>query len=120
MKTFVKTQAKSTAFVLAAGLFALGCATPGGKAHAADLPHHITKTVIYGDLNLDSDQGAKVLYSRLRGAARDVCSPLENRNLLGNLWWRCFNDALGSAVAQVNTARVTALHNRTINHTTKS
>jgi UrcA family protein len=120
MKNLVKTQAKSTAFVLAIGLFAFGAAAVSGSARAVESEHRLTKTVLYGDLNIESDQGAKVLYARLRSAAKDVCQPLEGRNLLGNHWQRCFDHAMDSAVAQVNTARVTALHNRTFNHAAKS
>lgn len=120
MKNAFKTQAKSTAFILAAGFFAFGCAAAGGKAHADDRQQPLSKIVAYGDLNIDSDQGAKVLYARLRSAARDVCFPLESRDLVRNRWQRCFAAAVASAVAQVNAVRVTALHNRAVSHVAKS
>jgi UrcA family protein len=120
MKTAIKTRAKSTALILAAGFLAFACAAASGKAHADDQQPPLRKIVVFGDLNLDSDQGAKVLYSRLRGAARDVCLPLQSRSSLTNDWRRCYDDALASAVAQVNTVRVTALHNRSVRHAAKS
>jgi UrcA family protein len=117
MKTGIKTRAKSTAFILA-GCLALACAAASGNAHADDPEAPLRRIVFFGDLNLDSGQGAKVLYSRLRGAAREVCLPLESPSLLTNDWRHCYDDALASAVAQVNTARLTALHNR--RHAAKS
>lgn len=120
MKTAIKTQYKSTAFMLTAGFFALGCAAMGDRAQAADGQQPLTRAVVYGDLNLDSEQGAKVLYTRLRGAARDVCFPLESRDFKQTLWHRCFDGALASAVAQVDRARVTALHNQLVSHPAKS
>jgi hypothetical protein len=59
MNTSIKTQSKLTASILATSFFALGCAAIG--AQAAEPSQSLTKTVAYGDLNLDSDQGAKVL-----------------------------------------------------------
>jgi UrcA family protein len=121
MKSTIKTQPKSTALIVAAGLLALGCALIGGQAQAADPQQPLTKTVVYGDLNIDSEQGAKVLYARLRNAARDVCSPFEGRDLIQKSLWRsCFDNAVAAAVAQVNKAGVTALHNQTVNHSTKA
>ncbi len=120
MKSTIKTQSKSTAIFVATSFFALGCAVIGGTAQAADPQQPLTKTVIYGDLNIDSEQGAKVLYARLRSAARYVCSPFDGRDLIQkSLWQSCFDNAVASAVVQVNKARVTALHNQTVNHSSK-
>ena len=120
MKSTIKTQSKSTAIFVSASFFTLGCAVIGGRAQAADPQQPLTKTVIYGDLNIDSEQGAKVLYSRLRSAARYVCFPLEGRDLfLKSLWQSCFDSAVASAVVRVNKTRVTALHNQTVNHSSK-
>jgi UrcA family protein len=120
MEPAIKTRSQSMAFILAASLIPLGCAAIGNRAHAADATQPLTKTVAYGDLNLDSEQGAKVLYVRLRRAAENVCLPLDGRDLAqrGN-WQRCFNNAVASAVAQVNKTTVTALHNQTVGHLIK-
>jgi UrcA family protein len=90
-------------------LFSLICAA--GGAQAAEPPQILTKIVRYGDLNLDSEQGAKVLYGRLRSAARQVCAPLDNVDLgIQRQWNDCFSKAVGNAVAQVNKTTLSALH----------
>ena len=119
MKPAIKPQSNSTALIVATGLFALGGAATSPQAQAAD-QRPLSKIVSYGDLNIDSEQGAKVLYARLRSAARDVCFPLESRDLIRSRWQRCFDDALGSAVGQVNEARLTAMHNQAFRHSSKS
>jgi UrcA family protein len=119
MKTVIKTQSIFSS-ILAASFFALGCAAVGSSVQAAEAPQYYTTIVSFGDLNLDSDRGAKVLYARLRKAAENVCSSLEGRELIQKkLWQGCFDKAVASAVEQVNQTRVTALHNQMVNHTTK-
>jgi UrcA family protein len=105
MNTPIKTS------MLAVGLFALVFAANGVAALAAEPSQPLTKIVHYGDLNLDSEQGAKVLYARLRGAAREVCSPLESIDLTQQRKWNaCFNNAVANAVGQVDKTTVSALH----------
>ena len=119
MKTAIKTQSLFTASVVAASFLAFGAAMVG-RVQAAEPAQSYTTIVNYGDLNLDSEQGAKVLYARIRGAAGTVCSSLEGRNLTEKkLWQGCFDNAVAGAVVQVNKTRVTALHNQMTNHTTK-
>ena len=116
MKTLIKTHLNSTASMLSAALFAVIFAVSGGTALAADPSQPLTKTVRYGDLNLDSEQGAKVLYARMRSAARDVCSPLEGLDMSRRrLWQTCFDNAVANAVVQVDKTMVSALHIQTIN-----
>jgi UrcA family protein len=120
MKTAIKTQSISAASILAAGFIALSGAATVVPAQAAEPAQSHTKIVRYGDLNLDTEQGAKVLYTRIRGAAGNVCSWLDGRNLSEKtLRQACFDKAVASAVEQVNKARVTALHNQIVSHTTK-
>jgi UrcA family protein len=120
MKTTIKTQSLFTASFVAASFLAFGASAIAGKAQAADQMQSHTTTVRYGDLNLDSEQGAKLLYARIRSAAGDVCSSLEGRNFTDKkLYQGCFDSAVASAVGQVNKASVTALHNQMINHITK-
>jgi UrcA family protein len=105
-----------TAPIFAASLFALVCAVTGGITQAAEPGQPLTRIVAYGDLNLDSVQGAQVLYARLRTAARDVCAPLEARDLgQQSRWHNCFDHAIASAVAEVNKTTVSALHNQMVN-----
>jgi UrcA family protein len=114
-KTTIKTQSISAAAVLAASLFALGSAVLCGTVQAAEVPHYDTTIVAYGDLNLDSAQGTKVLYARLRNGAEDVCSSFEGRNLFfKKLWQSCFEKAVANAVVQVNRAGLTTLHNQIV------
>jgi len=120
MKTTIKTQSISAASILAAGYIALSGAAAALPAQAAEPAQSHTQIVRYGELNLDSEQGATVLYARIRGAAGNVCSSLDGRNLIEKkLWQGCFDQAVASAVVQVNQIRVTALHNQIVNQTTK-
>jgi UrcA family protein len=116
MKTSIKNQSKSPAAILAAALFALACVATGGMAQADEPSQPLTKVVAYGDLNLDSTQVAKVLYSRLRSAARSVCTPLEGGDLGEQRHWQtCFDLAVDTAVVEVNKTMVSALHNQMAN-----
>ena len=117
MTTAIKTQFNS-ASVLAAAFVALVCAAGTGKALAAQPDDVLTKKVAYGDLNLESAQGAKVLYVRLRAASHEVCAPLESIELSRQVaWHECVNNAMDSAVAKIDKPMVSALHET--NHSTK-
>lgn len=105
--TTLKNKAAFTSTVSIA-LVALACATSAPVASAAD---PLTKTVAYGDLNLDSQSGAKALYGRLRGAAHAVCSPLEDGDLAHRMAWQsCINQAIHSAVTRINNRMVTSVY----------
>lgn len=115
MKSLMKTQLNSTASILAAGLFSLFCVASAGGALAAEPSQSLTKIVHYGDLNLDSEQGAKTLYARLRGAAREVCFPLESIDVIQQRHWKaCFNNAVANAVGEINKTTLSALHMQTV------
>jgi UrcA family protein len=115
MKTAIKTQLNSTASMLAAGLLTFICVA-SGAALAAEPSQSLTKIVHYGDLNLDSEQGARALYSRLRWAARQVCSPLESAEIpRKSQWEKCFNNAVANAVGQVDKTMLSALHVQAVN-----
>lgn len=120
MTTSIKTQSNSTACILAASFVIIACAAVGSRAQAGEPSQPLTKVVAYGDLNLDSEQGAKVLYARLRGAAQSVCSPLDGRDLIQkSLWHACFDNAVGRAVVQINKTTVSALHNQAVSRGAK-
>jgi UrcA family protein len=94
-------------FVVLAGAAASGrvVAQPYGQAPA--------KKVYYGDLNLETEAGAKVLYARLRYAAQDVCWLYQGDELARKrVWQTCVENSLGDAVGRINKPRVTALHNK--------
>ena len=113
-ETTIKTQSISAASILAAGFLILGCLAMDGSVQAAEQQYD-RAIVAYGDLNLDSEQGAKALYARLRNGAEDVCSSFEGRDLaFKKLWQSCFDSAVASAVAQINRTGLTTLHNQTV------
>jgi UrcA family protein len=120
MNTAIKNQSKSIASIVAASLVVLGWVATAGSAHAGEIGDALTKTVVYGDLNLDTEAGARTLFFRLRGAAKEVCSPLAGRSLsLQSRWQACYDKAVASAVVQVNHTAVTALYASTIGHSPK-
>jgi UrcA family protein len=111
MNNVIKTQSRSLASLCVAALAALACITGSQGAHAQSA-EPLTETVSFKDLDLTSEQGAQILYVRLQRAARQVCAPLENLELSRRRTWQsCVDDALGSAVTQVNNPLVAALHN---------
>ena len=113
MTTTIKSQSQSITFVIAASLVFLSSAACNAQAQAADDTVVGVKKVSYGDLNLDTEAGARVLYRRLRGAAGEVCTPLESVDTVLKAGWRaCMDKAMNSAVASVNKPTVTALHNK--------
>jgi UrcA family protein len=113
MQITIRNQCKSVAPIIYTILVALAAASSIGRTLAAEPVDRLTKRVTYGDLNLESQEGAKVLYARLRSAAREVCSPLESRELSHRSSWQaCVNGALESAVVKINKPMVSALHNQ--------
>jgi UrcA family protein len=66
--------------------------------------------VSYADLDLSTQAGAATLYSRIRGAARQVCGDEGTSYTDHAIWKGCFKRAVGDAVATVNNPRLTALH----------
>jgi UrcA family protein len=114
MQITINNQRKSMASIIATTLVMVAAvASSPGQTLAAEAADRLTKKVTYGDLNLESQEGAKVLYSRLQFAAREVCAPFESRELSRQRAWRtCFNEAVESAVAKVNKPLVSALHNQ--------
>lgn len=121
MKTMIKTQLKSIAYVIAAAVIALSAAVAPPRVDAAEQADVLTKNVGYGDLDLNSEMGARVLYARLRNAAQEVCAPLEGSDLNAKtLWKKCYDHAIGAAVSAVNKPAVTALHNESVRHGARS
>jgi UrcA family protein len=118
MKTTIKSCLQSTASVVATVV--LVCAAITGTALADQPGEALTRSVTYGDLDLESGQGAKELYGRLRSAAQEVCSPLENTDPTHQkLWQNCVDSALVSAVSKINKPLVSALQHQNVNRDTK-
>jgi UrcA family protein len=110
MTATIKSQSQPIISVIAASLIALSWAAYSGQARAADDIVVGVEKVSYGDLNLATEAGAKVLYQRLRRAADRVCTI--DGSVLKDGWRLCYDKALNSAVASVNEPMVAALHNQ--------
>ena len=70
--------------------------------------------VSYKDLNLESEQGARVLYRRLQNASKDVCG-VTHWNIavaVGRITKarQCYSDALSNAVAEIDNDDLTRIH----------
>lgn len=69
------------------------------------------QAVSYADLDLSSQQDAKILYKRLQRASRHVCREFDGRDLSRlRLRQACYAEALSSAVENVDHTVLTALH----------
>jgi UrcA family protein len=113
MTATIKSQSHSIISVIAASLITLSWAACSAQARAAGETVVGVEKVSYGDLNLATEAGAKVLYRRLRRAAALVCTPRGSLAEVVKAGWRaCYDKAMNSAVASVNKPMVTALHNR--------
>jgi UrcA family protein len=111
MNTAIKTQSRSLASLCIAALAALACITSSQRADAQPA-EFLTKTVSFKDLDLNSEQGARIFYVRLQHAAREVCSPFKSLELSRRRTWQsCVDNALGTAVTTLNNPLVAALHN---------
>lgn len=99
---------RSIPSLIAAGVATL---TLSSAAWANGVAEPLNTRVAYGDLNLASDAGVAQLYSRLRGAARQVCEYATFRDVVDQ---NCVARALDAAVAGVGSERLTALHQRTV------
>jgi UrcA family protein len=100
--------------IIVASLVTFACLMGSGQANADSAPV-LTKTITYNAATLNSSQGAKTLYTRLQFAAREVCSPLENRELSRRrIYQSCVDTAVESAVLKVNSPLVSAVHNQAI------
>jgi UrcA family protein len=105
--------------MIAAALVALVCAAGANTTQASEPREPLTKKVAYGDLNLETEQGANALYKRLHIAAEEVCAPYQSIDLARRIAWQtCINRAVATAVERVNRPMVTAVHNRSLNRST--
>lgn len=85
-------------------------------AVADETPAKVVRTelVSYADLDTDTTAGARTLYSRLNGAARQVCGAQPDlRNLREARAVReCRERAVNGAVAKIDSEQLRALHAR--------
>jgi UrcA family protein len=109
------TRSKRTLSVraLGASLAVISGLAIGGAAAAQtdQFDHPPSVNVAYGDLNLQSQAGAKAMLSRLEGAATDVCGGEPDIHLLDRqaIYQRCRAEAVDRAVRTMDAPLVTAM-----------
>ena len=84
------------------GVLALG--SFGLTAHGAErVPETKSVTVLYGDLDLNTQAGMTKLHTRLRAAAREVCDVREQRQLAEAIAARsCYRQTYRAATDSAN------------------
>ena len=71
-----------------------------------------SQLVQFADLDVSSSEGATLLYSRIRSAARTVCEPVDARTLEAKIPRHgCEDQAVERAVAQVNAPALARYYN---------
>ena len=105
MNTSIRTKIY-TAISCVMGTAAL-CTALSTSVEAEDVP---TKTVRFSDLDITKSDGAKVLYSRIRAAARDVCELSTGADpIMRAAIKACIDKAVDKAVKDVNAPMLTYL-----------
>ena len=103
----VRTNALRTAWIL----FTFTPMVMLYNAARADEPV-ATQRVSFKDLNLNSAEGAAVLYGRIKRAANEVCGHGENFDLSQiHAVQICIDGAVSRAITQVNSPTLTSLYN---------
>jgi UrcA family protein len=83
------------------------CTALSTTAEAEDVPSKIVK---FNDLDITTPDGAKVLYKRIRAAARDVCDvSTGNDPIMRTATKVCIDQAVDNAVKRVNAPMLTYL-----------
>jgi UrcA family protein len=103
MNAIIRTKIHAAIYCVL-GAAALGALST--SAHAEDQPP--SKTVKFADLDIQTPEGAKVLYHRIRAAARSVCD--YGHANLRNAELQCAEKAIDDAVRKVNAPYPTVLH----------
>ncbi len=96
-------------------LLALGITLPAiGSAAAPSQFEDVSVRVSYADLNIESEAGAKVLYSRLKHASEKACnvgSYLEDFSVSRAFEAKtCYRNALAKAVENIGSDALTRMH----------
>jgi UrcA family protein len=75
-----------------------------------------TRTVKFGDLNLNSRDDVVTLYARIKAAANEVCEPADSRSIDTFVRMRrCKEQAISRAVADAQSSMLMAFHTATTN-----
>lgn len=73
-----------------------------------------TEKVTYSDLNVEKEAGAHSLYRRLQQASKRVCGVESIKNAGGireiSQQQRCYRETLDAAVAKIDNATLTGIH----------
>jgi UrcA family protein len=73
--------------------------------------------VRYSDLDLSHPEAARVLYQRIKRAAREVCGQPDARDLSRyRSYQKCYEGAVEHAVEKVDSKTLTALHRNKTQH----
>ena len=89
------------------------CIALSDPAQASDKTRTITTTVSAVGLDLNTPEGARTLYSRLRLAALDVCSDHVRVGLAFPTFYKeCFEDALARAIRSAAIPQLTLIYLR--------
>src|ERR1700692_3487115 len=86
------------------------CALSTSVQATEGVPSMPSKRVRFDDLNIADPAGAKVLYGRIRAAAREVCATHYSRDLENRAPKQaCVKKAIDDGVMKVNALTLTAL-----------
>ncbi|HET9389044.1 MAG TPA: UrcA family protein [Steroidobacteraceae bacterium] len=104
----------SAGWLLAPALLACTLVATGTASADSSWKEQVSVKVKYGDLNLSTDEGAARLYRRITQAARSVCGLdyIQPEERMYVNWKPCYEQAIATAVAQVNSPLLTAMHAR--------
>jgi UrcA family protein len=105
MITLTRNKLFAVIYCLMIAAWACTLAVTAGAAES--LP---SKTVRYSDLDISKPEGAKVLYQRIRAAARDVCDlSIGGDAVLRVAAKACVDTAIDNAVRKVDSPALTSL-----------
>jgi UrcA family protein len=68
------------------------------------------KVVSYSDLDLNTTEGQKTMFIRLKAASRQVCGPKSNASVHTAVYKKCYDEAMTSALSSLGNSQVTALY----------
>jgi UrcA family protein len=106
MNTIIRTKVHAAIYCVLATAALSALATP---AQATD-ESPPSKTVKFADLDIQTPDGAKVLYHRIRVAASEVCSASTGGDpVMRPAVHQCIETAIDNAVKKVNAPYLTAL-----------
>jgi len=99
-------------FGILSGLILLGTASLSSTAAIAAEPDAVvTRSVNYGQADLQDEASAAALYERIQRAARAVCQQPNVREVdRYRIYKSCYDRAVETAVANVGATALTAVH----------